>query len=105
LAEGIEDALSCAGLLPNHRVAAAGSVGNMAKLILPEGLRDVTICAQNDPCFNPKTGEIHEVMAALDQMVRNFQRQGAAVRIARPPEGKDFNDFLQMATLGWDHVP
>ena len=38
------------------------------------------------------------MLGALDAAVRNFRRQGLAVRIARPPIGKDFNDFLMMAS-------
>jgi len=98
ITEGIEDALSVAVLLPGWRVAAAGSVGNLAHITLPPGIERIVIAAQNDPTFNVQ-GTINAVLAALDAGVRNFHRQGVAVRIARPPAGKDFNDFL-MTTSG-----
>jgi hypothetical protein len=93
--EGIEDALSVAVLFPAWRVVAAGSVGNLARIVLPAGFGRIVIAAQNDPTFNAQGG-VHEVLAALDAAVRNFRRQGVEVGITRPRIGKDFNDFLMV---------
>ena len=75
-------------LLPHWRVIASGSVGNMAKVILPPGIGKLVIAAQNDPLFNSR-GKIHETLSALDEALRNFRRQGVEVGITRPPSGKD----------------
>jgi len=64
---------------------------------VPPGIERVVIAAQNDPTFNAQGG-INAVLAALDGAVRNFRRQGVEVRITRPRVGKDFNDFLMMAS-------
>lgn len=97
ITEGLEDALSLAVMLPDWRVVAAGSVGNFARITVPPGIERVVIAAQNDPTFNAQGG-INAVLAALDGAVRNFRRQGVEVRITRPRVGKDFNDFLMMAS-------
>jgi hypothetical protein len=89
LAEGIETALSVALACPELRVLAAVSLANMARVELPETLAEVILCADNDGDDN------QEAAAALDRAAQRFLSQGRAVRIARSPVGKDFNDCLQ----------
>lgn len=88
VAEGIETALSVAIACPELRVLSAVSLSNMAKLALPAAVRSVIVCADDD-------GDNEKARHALDRAVRTFLAQGRAVRIARPPVGKDFNDTLQ----------
>ncbi len=82
--EGIETclaAMQATGLPAWSAVSAPGLRG----LALPEEIRKVTILADGDD-----DGE----EAALDAG-RRWKREGRAVRIARPPRGKDFADMLQ----------
>lgn len=91
LAEGIEDALSVARLVPEHRVAAAISLGNFAEIALPEGISEVVICA--DEATKP------EHVSALERAIARFAAEGRQVRVwrPRPGYGKDFNDALLRA--------
>jgi hypothetical protein len=88
-AEGIETALSVAALVPEWRVAAAVSLGNLARLALPEAVRDVVVCADRDPPQSKAT-------EALAKALRHLLAQGARVRAERPDAPhKDWNDQLQ----------
>ncbi len=88
LTEGIEDALSYAQAVPEHRVAAALNVGNLASLALPAGIGTVIIAADNDAPGSPAD-------QSLQRAVARFLREGRAVRIARCPPGvKDLNALL-----------
>jgi phage/plasmid primase-like uncharacterized protein len=86
LAEGIETSAS-AGRLLNLPAWSAVSAGNLAQgLVLPAGVRRVTIAADHDG-----PGERAAQRAAL-----RWQREGRTVRIARPDKpGADFNDLLR----------
>jgi hypothetical protein len=96
ICEGIENALSVAVMLPHWRVVAAGSVGNLQYATLPPGIAELVIGADNDPCFDAR-GEVNKVLAALDEAIRNFRRQGVPqVRVTHPHLGKDFNDLLKI---------
>jgi hypothetical protein len=88
LAEGIETALSVAVVMPELRVMAAVSVGNLANVVLPSAVGTVILCADDD-------GDNAASAAALDRAVSTFVAQGRDVRIALPPSGKDFNDALR----------
>lgn len=88
LTEGIEDALSVALAAPHMRVWAAGSLGNLAHVVLPACATDVIIAADND-WGKP------ECQKLLMHSARTLQQQGASVRIAHSPIGKDFNDALR----------
>lgn len=88
IAEGIEDALSCAILLPDARVISAISLSNFGGVILPPAITSVTLIADQDP--GP------DARAALDRAVAAHQRAGRSVRIWRNSEGgKDLNDALR----------
>ena len=88
IAEGIETALSVAIACPELRILAAVSLGNMARIALPTAVQTVIICADNDGPENASAAR------ALQEAVSRFRSEGRAVRIARPPVGKDFNDTL-----------
>jgi putative DNA primase/helicase len=81
--EGIETCL--AALQATSRPAwAALSTSGLKALDLPKDVRDVIVLADSD-----EAGE----EAARDCAWR-WRRQGRRVRIARPPQGTDFNDML-----------
>jgi phage/plasmid primase-like uncharacterized protein len=84
LAEGIETALSVqqAIVIP---VWATWGTANLSRIELPDGVREIVICADND---ENGAGERTAIEAA-----RRFMREGRRVRVARPPKAaKDFND-------------
>lgn len=83
IGEGIETCLAAmqAGDLPAW---AALSTSGLRKLDLPEEMRDVIVLADGD-----MAGEVSADCAAL-----RWKRQGRRVRIARAPQGMDFNDLL-----------
>lgn len=88
LAEGIEDALSYAVAVPEHRVAAALNVGNLAHLRLPPAIATIIIAADNDKPGSPAD-------QALQRAVARFLAERREVRIARCPPGvKDLNELL-----------
>ena len=85
IGEGIETSLS-AGLLTGAPAWAALSAGNMARVPLPDGVREVLVAADNDP-----PGQ-RGAWAAADA----FMAQGRAVRVLTPDTaGEDFNDIVQ----------
>jgi hypothetical protein len=81
--EGIE---TCLAAMQATGLAAwaALSTSGLRTLRLPAEIREVIILADGD-----EPGEA----AALDAAGR-WQREGRTVRIARPPNGMDFNDIL-----------
>jgi hypothetical protein len=81
--EGIETCLS-AMQATGHPAWAALSTGDMRALELPDYVRDVIVLADGDA-----GGEKAARACAL-----RWTRQGRRVRIARPPQGMDFNDML-----------
>jgi len=84
ITEGIEDALSV--MQVTGRVAwASGSATGMKNLLLPDIVREVIICADNDPA-----GE-----NAADKASARWFLEHRYVRIARPPPSKDWNDLLR----------
>jgi hypothetical protein len=89
IAEGIETALSVAVACPELRVLAAVSLANMARVVLPDAVREVILCADNDAAGSPAA-------LAFQRAVDAFAAQGRTVRVARSPLGKDFNDALTM---------
>jgi hypothetical protein len=88
IAEGIETALSVALACPELRVLAAVSLANMARLDLPPAIATVILCADNDTGNDQAAGLVQRAAA-------RFAAEGRAVRIARAPAGKDFNDTLR----------
>jgi hypothetical protein len=81
--EGIETCLSA--MFASGRAAwAALSTSGLRGLDLPKNVRDVIVLADGD-----EAGE-----AAARECALRWKRQGRRVRIARPPQGMDFNDML-----------
>ncbi|MEE8531285.1 MAG: toprim domain-containing protein, partial [Hyphomicrobium sp.] len=63
---------------------AALSTSGLKALLLPPSVREVIVLADGD-----EPGE-----KAAQDAAQRFVQQGRKVRIARPPEGKDFNDLV-----------
>jgi putative DNA primase/helicase len=81
--EGIESSLA-AMKATGHPAWAALSTSGLRSLDLPEDVRAVIVLADGDDA-----GE-----AAARDCAWRWKRQGRHVRIARPPQGMDFNDLL-----------
>ena len=81
--EGIETCLA-AMQATGHPAWAALSTSGLRCLELPKDVHDVIVLADGD-----EAGEA----AARDCALR-WKREGRRVRIARPPQGLDFNDML-----------
>ena len=90
LAEGIETALSIQQATGCVTWAAL-SLGNMAAVRLPDYVSAVTLCADADG--KPEAAAQHEKL--LQRAAVAHRAGGLEVRIARPPEGMDFNDLLK----------
>jgi putative DNA primase/helicase len=67
---------------------AALSISGLRALDLPKDVRDVIVLADGDDA-----GE-----AAARDCAWRWKREGRRVRIARPPQGMDFNDMLMDRT-------
>ena len=81
--EGIETCLA-AMQATGHPAWAALSTSGLRTLDLPGDVRDVIVLADGDD-----PGE-----AAARDCAWRWKREGRRVRIARPPQGMDFNDLL-----------
>jgi putative DNA primase/helicase len=81
--EGIESSLA-AMQATGHPAWAALSTSGLRTLDLPEDVRAVIVLADGDDA-----GE-----AAARDCAWRWKREGRHVRIARPPQGMDFNDVL-----------
>ena len=81
--EGVETCLA-AMQATGHSAWAALSTSGLRTLSLPEQIRRVIVLADAD-----EPGEA----AARDCALR-WKLEGRRVRIARPPQGMDFNDLL-----------
>jgi len=81
--EGIESCLA-AVLATGNSAWAALSVSGLRALDLPQTVRQVIVLADGDA-----PGE-----AAAQDCAWRWKREGRCVRIARPPQGTDFNDLL-----------
>lgn len=95
IGEGIETCLA-AMLVKGHPAWAALSTSGLKTLELPKEVRDVIILADGDDA-----GKSAALAAA-----RRWASQGRRVRIARAPNGMDFNDLLLADTAdgGGRHV-
>ena len=82
--EGIETCLAAMQATGTAAWAALSTSG-LRSLDLPRDVRDVIVLADGD-----EPGE-----AAAQECARRWKREGRRVRIARPPQGMDFNDLLQ----------
>ena len=85
--EGIETCLAAMQATGNPAWAALSTSG-LRSLDLPRDVRDVIVLADGD-----EPGE-----AAAQDCARRWKREGRRVRIARPPQGMDFNDLLKART-------
>jgi DNA polymerase I-like protein with 3'-5' exonuclease and polymerase domains len=81
--EGIETCLA-AMQATGHPAWAALSTAGLRTLDLPDSVRDVIVLADGDAA-----GE-----AAARYCAWRWKQEGRRVRIARPPQGMDFNDML-----------
>lgn len=81
--EGLETCLA-AMQATTHPAWAALSTSGLRALDLPDAVRDVIVLADGDAA-----GE-----AAARDCGWRWKREGRSVRIARPPNGMDFNDML-----------
>jgi putative DNA primase/helicase len=82
--EGIETCLAAMQVTGNAAWAALSTSG-LRSFELPRDIRDVIVLADGD-----EPGE-----AAAQDCARRWKREGRSVRIARPPQGMDFNDLLK----------
>jgi hypothetical protein len=89
--EGIETCLA-AMQATGHAAWAALSTSGLRTLDLPPGARDVIVLADGD-----EPGE-----AAAQDCARRWTREGRRVRIARPPQGMDFNDLLKASAPSFE---
>jgi putative DNA primase/helicase len=85
--EGIETCLAAMQATGNPAWAAL-SISGLRALDLPKDVRDVIVLADGDDA-----GE-----AAARDCAWRWKREGRRVRIARPPQGMDFNDMLMDRT-------
>lgn len=81
--EGIETSLSATAATGKPSWAGASASG-LATLELPKSVKEVTILADGD-----KRGE-----EVAQKCARRWTQEERKVNIARPPQGKDFNDLL-----------
>jgi hypothetical protein len=88
LTEGIENALTYAAEVPEHRIAASITVGNLTNLQLHPALREIVLAADNDAPGS-------KAARTLDRAVARFLAEGRRVRLARAPgDAKDLNELL-----------
>jgi hypothetical protein len=83
IGEGVETCLAAMQACGHHAWAALSTSG-LRSLDLPTNVSDVIVLADGD-----EAGE-----AAARDCGSRWKRQGRRVRIARPPQGMDFNDML-----------
>lgn len=88
LCEGVEDGLSLALSCPEHRIWAAGSLGNLASIRLPASVDRVIVCKDND------WGK-RQAQRQFDVAVAALAAQGREVCVAASMIGKDANDALR----------
>jgi len=90
--EGIEDGLACMLAMPDYRVWAAGTLGNIGHVPMLPCISQLTVCADND--WNKP-----EAVAAFDKAIAMLKGHGVPIRVARSPRGKDMNDLLKGETI------
>lgn len=90
LTEGIEDGLTIALAVPEARIMAGISIGNMKSLRWPASVAGVVLWKQNDAPGSEADKAFHE-------MVKNIQAQGKRVKIVSMPETvKDPNELVMV---------
>ncbi|GGD74031.1 DUF7146 domain-containing protein [Croceicoccus mobilis] len=99
MTEGIEDAIAVRMKMPEARIVAAISLGNMGAVILPEKARRLTIVTDRDD-GNETAQE------ALERSIGRQQARGIEVSLVVPPEKvnglpvKDINDWIRAEAWG-----
>lgn len=94
IAEGIENGLSAALARPDLRVLAAGTLGNIGKVVLPPQIGGVFVIADNDRPGSPGS-------TVLENACNHLVDRGLDIKVIRAPEGhKDFNDALMGRVMG-----
>nr|WP_282098057.1 toprim domain-containing protein [Sphingomonas sp. S2M10] len=89
VAEGIEDGLTIAMVKPAERVVAAGTLGNIGAMQLPDAVAGLVIIGQHDRPGSPADQSLEKQIAAQ-------QKLGRRVACLWPEPGfKDFNDQLR----------
>lgn len=88
IGEGVETVLSAMLATDLPGWATAGTSG-LKSLILPDDVKEITIAADADAA-----GE-----KAAQAAAERWTAEGLTVRVARPPQGKDFNEALQKEAL------
>jgi Toprim domain len=87
IAEGIETALSARVMQPDARVLAAYSLGNMARVALPDNVAEVVLIADHDIS--------EQAQAQLQVAIDAHADKGRMVRVWRSDvPGEDLNDAL-----------
>lgn len=93
IAEGIEDALSAAMILPDQRVVAAISLSNLGAVALPPAVTHVTLVADQD--------ENETARKQLARAIGMHQSAGRVVAVWQNRHGgKDLNDALRANSKG-----
>jgi hypothetical protein len=90
LSEGWENALAWRQFAQepeNVGLAAAVDLGNLGGVILPDGVKAVTIIADND-------SELLALHTSIRTAMNRFLGQGIAVSVHWPPPGQDFNNVV-----------
>ncbi len=88
VAEGLETALSV-WQATKQPTWAALSTGGLKSLILPESVKNIVICADND-----KPG-----LNAANEAAQRWSCHGLTVRVIHPPKARtDFNDYIRGET-------
>lgn len=86
IGEGIESCLSVVQALPDFRVLAAVSQGNLGGVEVPAETGQVILLIDNDQKPTARANAARHIARWIDR--------GFNVRIARSPAGNDFNDVL-----------
>lgn len=97
IGEGIETCLSVVVSCPELRVVAAAGKANLGNVWLPDQVRMVILFADNDEAKAENDRKLLAARRTLQRALNAHVARGRHVRIARAPEGKDFNDVLQGA--------
>lgn len=93
IAEGIEDGLSAAMILPEARILSALSLSNLGRVELPPSVDHVTLIADQD--------ENDQARAQLQRAVWLHQKAGRKVTLWQNRRGgKDLNDALRSELRG-----
>lgn len=97
--EGVETGLAIAQACPGLTVWPALSTSGLVTLALPDEVREVVICADNDAPRRAPSGWVKRPgQDAAETAAARLEGEGRRVRIAVPPdEDTDWNDVLRRA--------